>query len=87
MGEEGQRPESEHYEIRVRGHLDQRWSRWFGGLKVTHLPGGETLLAGPIVDQAALQGVLNRIGDLGLQLLLVRRATDARQSGGADERA
>ena len=73
MSDELQRPPSGQYEIRVRGHLDERWSRWFEGLNVTSLPGGDTKMIGPIVDQSALQGILSRIGDLGLEILLVRK--------------
>lgn len=70
----------EHYEIVVKGHLDDHWTRRFGGLDMTLLPGGETVLAGPLADQAALHGVLAVICDLGLPLLSVRRTT-----GGAPE--
>lgn len=62
----------EHYEIVVKGHLDNRWTRRFEGLAITLLPGGETVLAGPLADQAALHGVLAIIRDLGLPLLSVR---------------
>jgi hypothetical protein len=58
----------EYYEIRVRGHLDQRWSDWFDGLRLTHLDGNETLLSGSLPDQAALHGLLERIRDLNLTL-------------------
>jgi hypothetical protein len=61
------------YEIRVKGHLDGHWSEWFAGLTITDLPAGETLLAGELVDQAALHGVLARVRDLGLPLLAVIR--------------
>lgn len=57
------------YEIRVRGHLDQGWGEWFGGLDVTNLEGGEAMLSGELPDQAALHGVLNRVRDLGLPLV------------------
>jgi hypothetical protein len=60
-----------YYEIRVRGHLDDRWSAWFEGLTLTPLENGKTLIAGPIQDQAALHGVLAKIRDLGLPLLSV----------------
>jgi hypothetical protein len=61
----------EYYEIKVRGHLDPRWSEWFAGLKLTHVDESETLLAGPLPDQAALYGLLERIRDLNLTLLSV----------------
>ena len=64
---------SPFYEIRVEGQLsDEYWSQWFEGLVVT-LDESETILVGPLVDQAALFGLLNRIQDLGLPLLMVRR--------------
>jgi hypothetical protein len=62
------------YQIRVKGHLDARHMRWFEGLDVSLHPNGETILSGPILDQAALHGILNRIRDLGLPLLLVKRS-------------
>ena len=60
------------YRIRVRGHLDDRWSDWLGGLAVQRQEDGTTLLVGPVVDQAALHGVIIRIRDLGLPLLSVK---------------
>jgi hypothetical protein len=65
------RAEAEDYEIRVSGQLDDQWSAWFESLTLTHLENGETLIAGPIQDQAALHGVLDKIRDLGLQLVSV----------------
>ena len=62
-----------HYEIRLKGHLDDRWADWFGGLTITLEDNGDTLLTGPVVDQAALHGLLKKVRDLGLPLLLVRR--------------
>ncbi|MBI2865293.1 MAG: hypothetical protein HYX94_12105 [Chloroflexi bacterium] len=64
---------SDTYELRVKGHLDDRWSAWLGGLAVQRQHDGTTVLVGPVVDQAALYGVINRIRDLGLPLLLVKR--------------
>lgn len=59
------------YEIRIKGHLDCRWTEWFGGLIVTPLENGETLLTGPVADQAALYGLLRKVRDLGMPLLSV----------------
>ena len=63
----------EYYEIKIRGHLDPRWSDWFADLKLTHLEGDETLLSGSLPDQAALHGLLERIRDLNLTLISVTR--------------
>jgi hypothetical protein len=62
-----------HYEIRVRGVLDSGWSAWFEGLRVTSDEHGQTTIAGPVGDQAALHGLLVKVRDLGLELLKVRR--------------
>ena len=59
------------YEIRIKGHLDDQSVDWFGGLSITLEEDGNTLLSGPIVDQAALHGVLKKIRDLGLTLISV----------------
>jgi hypothetical protein len=60
-------------EIRVQGQLDKRWSEWFEGLAITHREEDETVLSGPVTDQAALYGLLAKLGALGLPLLSVRR--------------
>jgi len=57
------------YEIRVKGHLGAQWSAWFGGLTITLEDDGETLLTGPVVDQAALHGLLRKVRDLGMPLI------------------
>jgi hypothetical protein len=59
------------YRIRLKGHLHTRWSTWFNHLTITLEENGDTLLTGPIVDQAALHGILTRIRDLGLTLVSV----------------
>jgi len=64
---------SDAYELRVQGHLDDRWSDWLGSLTVRRQDDGTTVLTGPIVDQAGLHGVITRIRDLGLPLLSVQR--------------
>ena len=57
------------YEFRIKGHLDDRWADWFGGLTITLEENGDTLLTGPVVDQAALHGLLRKVRDLGMPLL------------------
>ena len=61
------------YEIRIKGKLDARWSRWFADLRIVPLPDGECLLAGFIRDQAALYGAISRLRDLGVVLVSVQR--------------
>jgi len=63
--------ESERYEIRLKGHLDDKWANWFEGLTITREDNGETVLCGPLVDQAALHGLLRKVRDLGVPLLSV----------------
>lgn len=57
------------YEIRIKGHLTSIWADWFDGLTISNLENGEALISGPLPDQAALHGLLNRIGSLGLPLI------------------
>ena len=61
------------YEIRIKGHLDAKWAASFGGLTITLEDNGETLLTGPVVDQAALHSLLRKVRDLGVPLLSVTR--------------
>ena len=73
MSKTTNRDEAAFYEIRVQGMLDEGWSAWLGGLEVRQLASGETLLSGPIRDQAALHGLLNKIRDLGLPLVSLEK--------------
>lgn len=66
-------PVGEVFEIHVQGQLDSRWSEWLEGLEVKLLDNGEMILFGPIVDQAALMGVLNKLSHLNLTLLSVNK--------------
>lgn len=59
------------YEIRVSGHLNARWAAWFDGLSITERDDGTTVLRGPVVDQAALHGLLQKLRDLGIPLISV----------------
>ena len=59
------------YQIRIKGHLDDRWADWFEGLTLTREDNGETLLTGPVVDQSALHGLLKKVRDLGMPLISV----------------
>jgi hypothetical protein len=59
------------YEIRIKGHLGSQWTDWFEGLTITLEEDGDTLLTGPVIDQAALHGLLKKVRDLGLPLVSV----------------
>jgi hypothetical protein len=61
------------YQIRIKGHLGPQWIDWFGGLTIRLEEGGDTLLTGPVVDQAALHGLLRIVRDLGVPLISVMR--------------
>ena len=65
--------EAGRYEIRLKGHLDTRWAAWFDGLTLTHQSDGTTVIHGPVVDQAALHGLLQKVRDVGLPLVSVAR--------------
>ncbi len=65
------------YRIHVRGHLDNHWSDWLSGFAVERQDDGTTVLVGPVVDQAALHGLLTRIRDLGLPMLSMRNVTES----------
>lgn len=59
------------YQIRLKGHLSSQWTTWFEGLSITLTDSGDTLLTGPVVDQAALHGLLRKVRDLGIPLISV----------------
>jgi hypothetical protein len=71
------------YQIRLKGHLGRHWTDWFDGLTITLEDNGETLLIGPVVDQAALHGVLRKVRDVGMPLISVICVTPG-QSGASD---
>jgi hypothetical protein len=59
------------YQIRIKGFLDRQWTDWFGGMTVSPTEDGDTLLTGPVEDQAALHGLLKKVRDLGMSLVSV----------------
>jgi hypothetical protein len=71
------------YEIRIKGHLGCQWTDWFGGLTITLEDNGDTLLTGPVVDQAAVHGLLKKVRDLGMPLISVNRI-DSEQADASD---
>jgi hypothetical protein len=77
----GKWQEAGQYEIRVKGHLDARWAAWFDGLTLTHDGDGTTLIHGPVVDQAALHGLLQKVRDIGLPLVSVTRVEPNHPAG------
>jgi hypothetical protein len=68
--------EAGRYEIRLAGHLDAHWTAWFDGMTVGRQNDGTTVISGPVADQAALHGLLQRVRDLGLPLVSVERVDD-----------
>ncbi|GHO90936.1 hypothetical protein KSF_009840 [Reticulibacter mediterranei] len=73
------------YQIRVQGHIDPTWQDWLPGLTLTHTPKGETLLTGLLADQAALQGVLTNLYNLGYPLLSVNSIDQEIMSSNKEE--
>ncbi len=74
----------QNVEIRVKGQLDQHWSDWFDDLTITHTDQNETVLTGPIVDQAALHGLLAKLRDLGLPIVSVNLSEEADQEAATE---
>ncbi len=74
------------YQIRLKGHLSRKWADWFGGLTVTLEQNGETLLTGPVADQAALHGLLKKVRDLGMPLLSVNQVETGQADSSKEER-
>jgi hypothetical protein len=73
------------YEIRLSGHLDSRWAAWFDGLRLTNESDGTTIIHGPVVDQAALHGLLQKVRDLGLPLISVTQVEPAQPNAPTNE--
>jgi hypothetical protein len=73
-GSTDHRHEATRYEIRLKGHLDSRWADWLGGMSLTHAGDGTTVVAGPVVDQAALHGLLQKLRDMGVTLISVNES-------------
>ena len=67
------------YQIRIKGHLSSQWTDWFEGLTITLEENGDTRLTGPVIDQAALHGLLKKVRDLGMPLLSVNSVEPSRQ--------
>ena len=74
----------QNVEIRVKGQIDQHWSDWFDDLTVTHTEQNETVLTGPIVDQAALHGLLAKLRDLGLPIVSVNLSEETDQEAATE---
>jgi len=68
------------YEIKVEGHLGDQWADWFGGATITLEGNGDTLITRPVIDQAALYGLLKKVRDLGMPLVSVRRVVRSQAS-------
>jgi hypothetical protein len=79
-GSHDDRHEAKRYEIRLKGRLDSSWAEWLRGMSLTHASDGTTVLVGPVVDQAALHGLLQKLRDLGITLISVNETRSTRPS-------
>ncbi|MBK9230660.1 MAG: hypothetical protein IPO15_07310 [Anaerolineae bacterium] len=73
------------YQIRLKGHLSHQWTEWFEGLTITLEEEGNTLLTGPVIDQAALHGLLKKVRDLGMPLISVNRIKPDQKNASEDK--
>ena len=73
-GSTDRRNEATRYEIRLQGRLDSSWADWLGGMSLTHASDGTTVVAGPVADQAALHGLLQKLRDMGVTLISVNES-------------
>ncbi|MBK6432022.1 MAG: hypothetical protein WAW03_03055 [Anaerolineae bacterium] len=73
------------YQIRLKGHLSHQWTEWFEGLTITLEDEGNTLLTGPVIDQAALHGLLKKVRDLGMPLISVNRIKPDQKNASEDK--
>ena len=81
-----EKSEALFYEIKIKGHLEEHWSDWLGGLEITQDGHGNSLLTGIVPDQAALHGIFNQVRDLGLTLVSITpRSIDDQANEGSDE--
>ena len=83
----GDHPGTDRYEVRVKGHLAGRWAAWFDGLTLTRESDGTTLIEGPVVDQAALHGLLQKVRDTGMPLVSVEYVEQAEPTAPASSTA
>lgn len=74
------------YQIRIKGHLSERWADWFDGMIITLEENGDTLLTGPVIDQAALHGLLKKVRDVGMQLISVNRVNPKQAEESIDKK-
>jgi hypothetical protein len=74
------------YQIRIKGHLGRKWKGWFEGMSITLEDNGDTLITGPVVDQAALHGLVKKVRDLGLPLISVNRVDPGQPKSTNDNR-